>query len=352
MYLHLQNFLNDRLKVIDDAEYKNKESFKRVKEIIEEIKDVEGKDKVVCDFTEYNPLHKGHKYALEEGKKYGIFVSVLPGPLERSGRGVPYLFDRYIRARMAIEAGADLVVEGPAMGILGSGQYMRCLIKMFYCLGADYIVRGYIPEPTIEKVIEKINKGYHIRVKPYKIICIESGEVLGEKLEIDNYVIASMSQTIYKLNEEEKLNFNPKFIFVRRLEGISGTKIREAVLKGRFDSVKDMLPESTLKILEDLKSVGLERFILRRFDDLILRTANYDELIKYLPERLAKHIENNRPYHSVNEIKAILPNGFSKHVKERVISILEARISKEIRKKYVSNYPAEIRILGISKRIS
>ncbi|ACX73353.1 cytidyltransferase-related domain protein [Methanocaldococcus vulcanius M7] len=343
----LKNFLKDREEIITDSKRKDKRSFKNFKKIVEEIKNREGKDKIVCDFTEYNPLHKGHKYALEKGKKYGIFISVLPAPLERSGRGVPYFLNRHIRAEMAIKAGADIVVEGPPMGIMGSGQYMRCLIKMFYTLGAEIIPRGYIPEETMEKIINCINKGYHIRIKPYKIICIETGEILGEKLNIDNYVIASMSQMIYKLNREG-LKFNPKFVFVKRLEGISGTKIREAIFKGKFEEIKDMLPETTLEILKELyKSGKLNDLILRRFEDRILETANEFDLYRYLPSNVAEILERKRPFNSIEEIKNSLPYGFSRHFKERLLSKLEAQIPNEILSKYINNYPAKIKILAV-----
>ncbi|ADG13270.1 protein of unknown function DUF795 [Methanocaldococcus infernus ME] len=329
--------IEDIKEIKKDAKEKDEKSFKQYYKIVEN-------KRVVSDFTEYNPLHKGHKYALDKGREKGFFVSVLPGPLERSGRGIPYLFNRYIRARMAIAAGVNLVVEGPPMGLLGSGQYMLCLIKLFYHLKAEIIPRGYIPDPTMEKVINCINRGYHIIVKPFKIMCAETKEILGEKLEIDNYVIASMSQTIYKL--KPILNYEPKFLFIRRLEGISGTKIREAILKGKFELVKDMLPESTLKILEELKREGLENYILKRDTERILETANNYDLYKYLPNHVAELLEKNRPYNSLEEIKKVIPKGFSRHFKERILTRLEARIEKETIKKYIENYPAKIKIIG------
>ena len=352
MDLNLENFLKDREEIIKDAERKDEKSFKDFKKIVEEIKERENKNKIVCDFTEYNPLHKGHKYALERGKEHGIFISVLPGALERSGRGIPYFLNRYIRAEMAIKAGADIVVEGPPMGIMGSGQYMRCLIKMFYSLGAEIIPRGYIPEETMEKVIDCINKGYHIQVKPYKISCIETGEVLGEKLNIDNYVIASMSQMIYKLNKEG-LEFNPKFVFVKRLEGISGTKIREAIFSGKFNEIKDMLPETTLEILKELYESGkLNDLILKRFEDRILETANEYDLYEYLPSNVAEILERKKPFNSIEEIKNSLPYGFSRHYKERILSKLEARIENEVISEYIKNYPSKIKILAVNDVIN
>ena len=346
----LKDFLKDREEIIKYSSEKDERSIERFKKILMEIKEERGIN-IVADYTEYNPLHLGHKYCLSRGKEKGIFISVLPGPLERSGRGVPYLVDRYIRAEMAIRAGADIVIEGPPMGIMGSGQYMECIVKMFHTIGVDVIPRGYIRDNNMERIIDLINRGYHISVKPYKISCIETGEFICEKLEIDNYVIASLSNTIYKLNKKYNLSFNPKFLFVERLEGISGSRIRECIFKGRFQEIKDMVPETTLEVLEKYSKGDIESIILRRFEDRILETANEFPLEKYLPKHIAEILEKNRPYESVEEIKEVIPQGFSKHLKERIISRLECRIEKDSISEYIKNYPPKIKILSINEDI-
>lgn len=99
---------------------------------------------LVSDFTEYNPLHNGHFHCMKTAKSMfpkSLFVAIVPGLFERSGRGIPYILPREIRAEIAISVGADIVVEGPPMGIMGSGQYSLCLCKMFQALNTDYIPR-------------------------------------------------------------------------------------------------------------------------------------------------------------------------------------------------------------------
>jgi len=346
----LKNFLKDREEIIKYSSKRDERSIEKFKKMLMELKE-EKKVNIVADYTEYNPLHLGHKYCLSRGKEKGLFISVLPGPLERSGRGVPYLVDRYIRAEMAIRAGADIVIEGPPMGIMGSGQYMECIVKMFHTIGVDIIPRGYIRDSNMEKIIDLINRGYHISVKPYRVSCIETGEYICEKLEIDNYVIASLSYTIYKLNKKYNLNFNPKFLFVERLEGISGSKIRECVYKGRFQEIREMIPETTLEVLEEYSKGDIESIILKRFEDRILETVNEYSLEKYIPKNIGEVLEKNRPYKSVEEIKETIPQGFSKHFKERIISRLECRIEKDIISEYIKNYPPKIKILSINEDI-
>ncbi|MBW9223682.1 nucleotidyltransferase family protein [Methanothermococcus sp. SCGC AD-155-E23] len=346
----LKNFLRDREEVVRYSSERDEKSIEKFKRILMEIKE-ERDTKIVADYTEYNPLHLGHKYCLRRGKEEGLFISVLPGPLERSGRGVPYLVDRYIRAEMAIRAGADIVVEGPPLGIMGSGQYMECIVKMFHTLGVEVIPRGYIKNPSMERIIELINKGYHIKVKPYRISCIETGEFICEKLEIDNYIIASLSYTMYKLNRRYGLNFHPRFLFVERLEGISGSKIREYIYSGRFQEIRDMVPETTLEVLEEYSGGDIEGIILKRFEDRILETANEYPLERYVPRHIAEVLERNRPYRSLEEIREAIPQGFSRHLRERILSRLECRIESDVISNYIRNYPSKIRILAINKSI-
>ncbi len=64
--------------------------------------------------AEYNPLHNGHKYQLEYLKNaFGAthIAAVMSGAFVQ--RGGPAIFDKYARAKAAVEAGADLVLQLP-----------------------------------------------------------------------------------------------------------------------------------------------------------------------------------------------------------------------------------------------
>ena len=205
---------------------------------------------LVADFTEYNPLHNGHFHCMKTAKHHfpnSLFVAVVPGLFERSGRGIPYILPRQLRAEIAISVGADIVVEGPPMGIMGSGQYSLCLCKMFQALNTSHIPRGYKPVEGIDDILRRINLGHHVAPKPYKIVDKTTGEViLKGKLEEDNYVITSFANSLSKIG----FDFKDKFLFVERIEGVSGTLIRQSILDDNFDGVLDMMPEKTVEVLK------------------------------------------------------------------------------------------------------
>ncbi|NLB24154.1 MAG: nucleotidyltransferase family protein, partial [Clostridiales bacterium] len=79
--------------------------------------------KVLGIIAEYNPFHKGHLYHLEESKKRtgaDVVVCVMSGNFVQ--RGEPALFDKWVRARSAIEATVDLVLELPFVYACNSAE--------------------------------------------------------------------------------------------------------------------------------------------------------------------------------------------------------------------------------------
>ena len=67
--------------------------------------------------AEYNPFHNGHKYHLEKAKELtdcDYLIIVMSG--DYTQRGTPAIYSKYIRAKAALLAGADLVLEMPVYG--------------------------------------------------------------------------------------------------------------------------------------------------------------------------------------------------------------------------------------------
>ncbi len=319
-----------------------------------EISDASSDTLLVSDFTEYNPLHNGHFHCMKTAKGMfpdSLFVAVVPGLFERSGRGIPYILPREIRAEIAISVGADIVVEGPPMGIMGSGQYSLCLCRMFQALNTDYIPRGYKPVEGMGEILKRINQGHHVASKPYRIVDKTSNEILLKgKLEEDNYVITSFSNSLSKIG----FDYTNRFIFVKRIEGVSGTLIRESILNDDFDGVTDMMPQKTIEVLK--REIDNNSIIYGIRDmDSILESANYmsfDELSKLnlFTDKLAQSVIDSRPYSDLEKLEEVISYGFSSHFRQRVLSILENPISKKNISEYIEKYPTNIRILAYKNK--
>ena len=77
--------------------------------------------KVTGIIAEYNPFHKGHEYQLNFAKSISdAVVVVMSGSFVQ--RGDVAVFDKYIRTKIALEHGADLVLELPVVFSLNTAE--------------------------------------------------------------------------------------------------------------------------------------------------------------------------------------------------------------------------------------
>ena len=93
--------------------------------------------RVVGIIAEYNPFHSGHAYHLEQAKtmaKADYALVVMSG--EYVQRGEPALFPKGIRAKWALQNGADLVIELPVVFSLTSAQgFARGAVSLLEACG-------------------------------------------------------------------------------------------------------------------------------------------------------------------------------------------------------------------------
>ena len=75
---------------------------------------------IIC---EYNPLHLGHKKQIKlikQADPEGSIVCLMSGNFVQ--RGMPATVNKMVRAKMAVDHGADLVLELPVVGALSSAE--------------------------------------------------------------------------------------------------------------------------------------------------------------------------------------------------------------------------------------
>lgn len=79
---------------------------------------------IVGVIAEYNPFHRGHAFHLAQARSLtgaDHVIVVMSGNYVQ--RGVPAMFDKYLRARAALLNGADLVLELPPCAATGSAEF-------------------------------------------------------------------------------------------------------------------------------------------------------------------------------------------------------------------------------------
>ena len=104
------------------------------------------------------------------------------------------------------------------------------------------------------------------------------------------------------------------------------------------------MPDKTIEVLtNDKKSI----IFSKRLDGSIIDNANNLDLknLNLLNDKLALEIESKRPFNNPDEVLSAIPQGFSTHFKQRILSILENPIPKKDMSDFIEKYPSQIRIL-------
>ena len=95
--------------------------------------------------AEFNPFHDGHSYLIQKAKEQtGCTCCIAAMSGDFTQRGEPAVFDKWERAKSAVEHGADLVVEIPQVFACSSASYFaRGAVSVLAGLGVcDYLVFG------------------------------------------------------------------------------------------------------------------------------------------------------------------------------------------------------------------
>ena len=87
--------------------------------------------------AEYNPLHNGHIYHIEETRRVtGCDAVVVAMSGDYVQRGEPAIMDKWTRTEHALKSGADLVLEIPVLFCLSdAGQYAKAAVRILEATG-------------------------------------------------------------------------------------------------------------------------------------------------------------------------------------------------------------------------
>lgn len=233
--------------------------------------------------AEYNPLHNGHIYQLQEIKKrypHDTIIIAMSGNFTQ--RGEPAIISKWARAQLAIEAGADLVVEIPYHFATQSADYFSYAgITLLEKLKVEKLIFGSesnnLDSITEIAKAELENENFDKLVKIYSkfgynyptALSLTLKDLTGKIIDTPNDILGiTYIKTIlkykYKIQPEtiQRINnYNNK-----ELTGnlSSATAIRENI--DNLEKIKETVPNSTLK--------QLKKEILHKRDD-------YFKFLKY-----------------------------------------------------------------------
>lgn len=100
--------------------------------------------------AEFNPLHTGHKYLLDQIE--GLKIVVMSGNFVQ--RGEPAIVDKWTRTQAALKAGADLVVELPFLAAVQAADHFAAgAIDILARLGIEELAFGSEEAVDYEKIL-------------------------------------------------------------------------------------------------------------------------------------------------------------------------------------------------------
>lgn len=236
--------------------------------------------KAVAVVCEYNPLHTGHVYHMQQAKQRSgadTVVGVMSGCFVQ--RAEPAVLSPAVRASMAIDCGMDAVVELPVLFSCGAGSLFAegALRTMSRIQGISYLSMGVEDdESTLLRIAEvqseeseRYRKTLQDRLQngaPYAAAMTEAtaqtvggqeGEQCAQALQKPNNVLAiEYVKAIYRHN----LPIRP--VFVPRIgnayhdettngEYISATAARTLLRQNNFVALQEYIPQNCLQTLTE-----------------------------------------------------------------------------------------------------
>ena len=211
---------------------------------------------LICEF---NPFHNGHEYIIKEAKKQtnSDILCLMSGNFVQ--RGTPAIMDKYTRAKHAILAGANAVLELPAIYACSNAEnFATGAIKIFKALGVKFLAFGI--ENTNLEILQKIANLKH-----------ENSERF---------------QNAFKNEIENGINYN--------------TALKRSITKCLGEDVKDILdkPNNILAIeyLTAIKKLDakITPVAINRIDNGYNSTSSKNEYLS--ASSIRELIENSKPY--------------------------------------------------------
>ena len=149
--------------------------------------------KLIGIIVEYNPFHNGHLYQINQLREKfnpdGIVV-VMSGQFVQ--RGLPAIFDKWTRTKLALQAGVDLVIELPTYYATSSAElFARGAVQTLLSLGViTHIAFG--SECDSLETLSEVAEIYHFEPQEYKealTTALETGVAFHTAREIGLYKV-------------------------------------------------------------------------------------------------------------------------------------------------------------------
>ncbi|ERK56810.1 hypothetical protein HMPREF1983_01303 [Gemella bergeri ATCC 700627] len=315
--------------------------------------------------AEFNPFHNGHKYLIEQAKKYiknhdgGEIVCVMSEYFTQ--RGEAAIVDGYSRAEEAVKNGCDMVVALPYVASVAFGDdFAEKSVEILVKMGITHLIFG-TEETNMEKFSVLYNKQQKKDIKlKYKELLKQGyshAKINSLLFDIDknvpNFILA---YSYYKALKKQAPNV--KLIPIKRqgqnlndsnlekTKFLSATTLRKNIYK---KEIENYLSAEMLEKLRNKKNIYLEdfySFITYQINILgKIGLSNVYDINEGLENRIFNATQISKTYK--NLIENIATKRYSnKKIQRNLLHIL-TNTTKEDYKKYFGT--KVFRVLAIKK---
>lgn len=307
--------------------------------------------KVVGIIAEFNPFHNGHKYLIQEAKKKtnaDFVVVLMSGSFTQNGNVA--IYDKFKRAKAAIEEGVDLVIELPTFYSISSGEYFATgAIDLLNKLNIiDYVFfgseNGDINDISDIANVELINKEQILKLTKEEM---KKGITYAKAHEnaLKSYLAPSQIKELQKPNNILAIEYlkalkktNSKIIpytIKRRGNSISDTNIEKEENFTSATSIRQyIMLKKDLKILEKYVPVDMYEIML------IQKPLLNDDIYNIIKFNILNNMKN------IQNLQGI--NGISEGIENKIISALSISKSYD---EFIHNIKSKRYTLSSIKRM-
>lgn len=329
---------------------------------------------VICEF---NPFHNGHLYLINKMREQGSthVVAVMSGNYTQ--RGEPAIISKQMRARIAIECGADIVVEIPVPFAVASAEKfasagvniingMGCVDNLYFgaecaeCAEHD-VLNGICAvlnkSETVSLIKGEMKKGMTYAAAVGNVVQSLLGQSAADELRKPNNILA-----IEYIKALSRINSKVKPVPIQRInvehDSTSASKnmasasyIRNGILSGI--DISEFVPKECMRIIaEEIKqgrcpvtasSFERELFIrLRGMTPASLR--NIAEVGEGIENKILSSANNSCSYNDlVNNVKS---KRYTHARLRRILLYVLLGIDKELQ----NTMPKYIKVIGFNRR--
>ena len=307
--------------------------------------------------AEFNPLHNGHAYNLKLAKKQGEALAViLSGNFTQ--RGEVAILDKYARAKHAIQAGADIVIELPTVYATANAEIFALGgVKIFneinattLCFGAEknnkdsflQTAKNTLKETKAFKKQLKNNLKLGYKFAKAKFLALSNQEnVDKELLERPNNILG-LEYTKALLKSKKPFNLFP----IKRIgadfnsttmqgEFSSASAIRQGIISGQevIESMPNFVYKDLPKTLPNLDKEIIYSIITKSAKQL----KNLPDVSEGLENRIYNLAEQN--YTFDNLINQLCTKRYTKTRLQRILTNNLLGIDKKLIKIAKKNHP-------------